>query len=77
MAKQKNSQLDLIKTLLNDNCLAKGNDAKILIEKDKNGKVIMQRPIIDGKIKYLLYRFDPNQIKEQELNKVSFYAAIK
>ena len=63
MAKQKNSQLDLIKTLLHDNCLAKGNDAKILIEKDRNGKVIMQRPIIDGKIKYLLYRFDPDQIK--------------
>lgn len=64
MAKQKNSQLDLIKTLLHDTYLEKGNDAKILIEKDDlTKKTIMQRSIIANKIDYLLYRYDPNKSK--------------
>lgn len=57
-----NSQLDLIQKLLHENYLTTGNDAKKLIEKNKDGRVIMERPIVDGKVKYLLYRFDPNQM---------------
>lgn len=64
MASKKSSQLELIKTLLHDSYLEKGNDAKKLIERDDlTGKIIMERSIVDDKIEYLLYRYDPNKVK--------------
>ncbi|WP_369013852.1 hypothetical protein [Flavobacterium anhuiense] len=59
MAKQIVDQLDLIQTLLEDKFLEKGNNAKVLIEKN-----IMKRNIvINNGIKYLLYRYDPDKTK--------------
>jgi len=59
MAKQIVNQLDLIQTLLEDKFLEKGNDAKVLIEKN-----IMKRNIVvHNGITHLLYRYDPDKIK--------------
>ncbi|MEA5459172.1 hypothetical protein VB796_08995 [Arcicella sp. LKC2W] len=64
MASKKISQLELIKSLLHDTYLEKGNDAKNLIERDDlTGKIIMRRSIVADRIDYLLYRYDPNNIK--------------
>jgi hypothetical protein len=59
MAKQTVNQLDLIQTLLDDHFLEKGNDAKVLNEKN-----VMERKIVTHHgISTLLYRFDPDKIK--------------
>lgn len=59
MAKQIVNQLHLIQTLLEDKYLEKGNDAKVLVEKN-----IMKRNIVvHNGITHLLYRYDPNKIK--------------
>ena len=64
MASKKISQLELIKTLLHDTYLEKGEYAKNLIERDDStGKTIMTRSIVADKIDYLLYRYDPNEVK--------------
>jgi hypothetical protein len=57
MAKQLVNQLDLIKQLLHDDYLEKGNDAKRLREEG-----IMERKIISHGIDYLLYRYDPDKV---------------
>jgi hypothetical protein len=57
MAKQLVNQLDLIKQLLHDDYLEKGNDAKKLREKG-----LMERNIISHGIDYLLYRYDPDKV---------------
>lgn len=62
MAKQKSSQLDLIKNVLHDKYLQKDSDAKVLIEKDKNN-TLMKRDIIAYGMDYLLYRYDPNEVE--------------
>jgi hypothetical protein len=64
MGKQQISQIDLIKTLLDNNHI---DESKVLIEKEKNHNGIsfeMKREIkCHRDINYVLYRFDPTKIK--------------
>ncbi len=53
------NQLDLIQTLLDDKYLLKGNDAKVLIEKN----VMIRNIVVHSGISHLLYRYDPDKIK--------------